>query len=280
MSVFNNHAADLTRIELQHSEFNKVRKLLHDYCGIYIQEGKEALVRARMIKRIRVLKLGSIREYLDYMESDGSGAEFLNLVDVLTTNKTSFFRESQHFDFLRTEVLPKVQNRDLKWWSAGCSSGEEPVSCAITWLEERSESARGSLKILATDISHSMLQIGKQGIYSAERFQGLPGFVVNRYFGKIPGTPPGYQLGPDVRRMISYARLNLKDPWPMKGPFHIIMCRNVMIYFNRETQQQLVKRFQQLLEPGGYLFLGHSESLQGHNPDLRNVRPAVYQKIR
>jgi len=280
MSVFQHQAVDLTRIELRQGEFNKVRKLLHDYCGIYIQEGKEALVKARMLKRIRFLKLGSIPQYLDYMESDASGAEFLNLVDVLTTNKTSFFRESQHFDFLRTEVLPGVQDRDLKWWSAGCSSGEEPISCAITWLEERTKPARGSLKILATDISQSMLQIGKQGLYPADRFQGLPGFVVNRYFSKVPGIPPSYQLQPEIRRMISYARLNLKQSWPMKGTFHIIMCRNVMIYFNRETQQKLVARFQQLLEPGGYLFLGHSEGLQGSNPELRNVRPAVYQKIR
>lgn len=279
MSIFQNQVADLARVELQQSEFDKVRKLLHDYCGIYIQEGKEALVRARMLKRIRFLKLGSFRAYLDYMESDASGAEFLNLVDVLTTNKTSFFRESQHFDFLRSEVLPAVRDRDLKWWSAGCSSGEEPVSCAITWLEERTEPARGSLKILATDISQSMLQTGKQGIYAAERFQGLPGFVVNRYFSKIPGSLPAYLLNQDVRRMISYARLNLKESWPMSGPLHVIMCRNVMIYFNRDTQQQLVSRFQQMLEPGGYLFLGHSESLQGNNPKLRNVRPAVYQNI-
>jgi chemotaxis protein methyltransferase CheR len=280
MSVFQNQAADLTRIELQQSEFNKVRTMLHDYCGIYIQEGKEALVKARLLKRIRFLKLSSIRGYLDYMEHDASGAEFLNLVDVLTTNKTSFFRENQHFDFLRTEVLPKVQDRSLKWWSAGCSSGEEPITCAITWLEERKENARGSLKILATDISQQVLQTGKQGVYTADRFQGLPGFVVNRYFSKIPGNPPAYQLKPDVRRMISYARLNLKESWPMNGPFHVIMCRNVMIYFNRETQQQLVSRFQQMLEPGGYLFLGHSEGLQGSNPNLRNIRPAVYQKIR
>ena len=280
MKLFNNHVDDLTKLELPSSDFNKVRKLLHDYCGIYIQEGKEALVKARMLKRIRLLKLRGFKEYLDYMDSDQSGAEFLALVDVLTTNKTSFFRESQHFEFLRNEVFPHTGNRDLKWWSAGCSSGEEPVSCAITWLEEQSGNSRGSLKILATDIAQSMLQIGKSGVYSAEKLHGIPGFVVNKYFSKVPGHPPSYKLDPSVRKMISYGRLNLKESWPMKGPFHVIMCRNVMIYFNRETQQELVSRFHRLLEPGGYLFLGHSESMQDNSSRFRNIKPAVYKKIR
>lgn len=265
-------------LELKSSQFNKVRKLLHEYCGIYMQEGKEALVKARMMKRIRALGMNSIREYLDFMENDQSGAEFLALVDVLTTNKTSFFRENQHFEFLRTEVLPQVRNRDLKWWSAGCSSGEEPVTCAITWAEEMEDRGNGTLRILATDISHKVLNIAKRAEYPEERFAGIPKFVLHRYFRKSGASPPTYHVHPNIRNMIHYGRLNLKEQWPMKGPFHVIMCRNVMIYFNRETQQELTARFTRLLEPGGYFFLGHSESLSGHHPGLKNVRPAVYQK--
>jgi len=278
MKFANTRLDDLTKLELKDSEFNKVRTMLYDYCGINMQEGKEALVKARLLKRIRVLGLGSFRDYFKYIESDNSGGEFLSLVDVLTTNKTSFFRESAHFDFIRTDILPSLTNRSVKWWSAGCSSGEEPISCAITWQEEQEAGMSGNVKIMATDISQPVLQKAKIGEYPAESFRGIPGFVLNKYFDNVSKDSGRYRVKPEIRSMISYGRLNLKEHWPMKGPFHIIMCRNVMIYFNRETQQKLVSRFHSLLEPGGYLFLGHSENISGNNKLFTNIRPAVYQK--
>jgi chemotaxis protein methyltransferase CheR len=266
----------LTSHDLKNSEFEKVRNLLFDYCGISLHEGKRALVRARLMKRIRKLKLSGFDEYLNYVETDNSGAEFLSLVDVLTTNKTSFFRESQHFDFIRDNVIPSIRGRSVKWWSAGCSTGEEPISWAITLLEENSEVTRNDVKILATDLSRDVLQVAKQGIYRPEKLAGVPNFVLKRYFSQAEDGD--YIVSDRIRRMITYGRLNLTEPWPMKGPFNIIMCRNVMIYFNRKTQQELISRFYDLLEPGGYLFLGHSESVSGSNHGFVNVEPAAYQK--
>lgn len=269
---------DLSALELKNSDFNKVRKLLYEYSGIAISEGKEALVKARILKRIRKLGVKNFKDYFNYMEKDESGAEFLALVDVLTTNKTGFFRESAHFDFIRSEIIPGIQGEHVTWWSAGCSTGEEPISWAITCMEEKKAGFRGSARILATDISGMVINKAKQGLYSHSRLKGVPEYILRRYFESSPGNPHMYQAGDEVRSMIRYARLNLKENWPMKGPFHIIMCRNVMIYFDRITQQKLVDRFYNMLAPGGYLFIGHSETITEKHSGLTNVRPAVYRK--
>ncbi len=276
--AFGKTTSDISYRTLDKEDFQRVRSMLHEYCGIYLNEGKEALVRARLMKRIRKLGIGSFWEYLDFVESDESGAEFLSLVDVLTTNKTSFFRENQHFDFIRDEILPNMKSRSCKWWSAGCSSGEEPVTMAITLLENQRYRTDYSVKILATDLSRDVLRKAKDGIYTRDRLADIPGPLLNKYFKKDPDNNLSHVVAPKVQDMITYGRLNLKDNWPMKGPFHVIMCRNVMIYFNRETQANLVSRFYNLLEPGGYLFLGHSESVGGNNHGFANIRPAVYQK--
>lgn len=267
------------KMDLGIEDFQKVRSMLYKYSGIYLHEGKQALVRARLMKRMRKLGLNSFWEYLNYVEKDESGAEFLSLIDVLTTNKTSFFRENQHFDFMREEIIPNMNGRTYKWWSAGCSSGEEPISMAITLLEEKRSETDLSVKILATDLSRDILQKAKAGIYTDEKLNGVPGFIRNRYFEKKPGQENSYKIGNRVRNMVSYGRLNLNESWPMKGPFHVIMCRNVMIYFNRETQQNLISRFRDLLEPDGFLFLGHSESVAGKDQGFVNICPAVYKKV-
>lgn len=262
-------------MELQKSEFTKISKKVYDYCGINLHEGKQALVRTRVMKRIRKLGFSEFAEYLDYLEKDSGGDEFLALVDVLTTNKTSFFRESLHFDFIEREVIPQMKGRRVKWWSAGCSTGEEPISCAIALLEQ--QVPENKAKILATDLSREVLQVAKKGIYPAKTLSEISPALKKRYFKEVEGNR--YEIHPKVRGMITYGRLNLKSEWPLKGPFHVIMCRNVMIYFNRETQQQLVSRFYDILEPGGYLFLGHSESVVSGNNLFKNIQPAVYQKV-
>lgn len=257
------------------SEFKKIQSKVFRYCGINLHEGKEALVRARVMKRIRKLEMSGFTEYLNYIEEDKSGREFLALVDVLTTNKTSFFRESQHFDFIKEEVIPQMNGRHVKWWSAGCSTGEEPISCAIALLEQKVPP--NAVKLLGTDLSREVLQVAKTGIYSSKRLKKMVKPIRQKYFEKVEPTN-SYKVNDDVMRMITYGRLNLKRTWPLKGPFHVIMCRNVMIYFNRTTQQKLISRFCDILEPGGYLFLGHSESVSGNNHSFKNIRPAVYQK--
>ena len=261
-------------MELKKAEFQKVQGLIYKYCGINLHEGKEALVRARLMKRMRKLEIREFSSYLTFMEEDTSGAEFLSLVDVLTTNKTNFFRESKHFDFIRQEVIPAMGNRPVKWWSAGCSTGEEPVSWAITLLEEQRKWA-SNVKILATDLSRDVVHFAKEGVYSSKKMAEVPMPVKKKYFRTLQD---GHQVREEVMDMITYGGLNLKKPWPLKGPFHMIMCRNVMIYFNQQTQQRLVSRFCDLLESGGYLFLGHSESVSTENKRFLNVRPAVYQK--
>lgn len=262
-------------MELQQSEFEHIRQKIYNYCGINLHEGKQALVRARVMKRIRTLGLSGFSQYLKYLEKDKSGREFLSLVDVLTTNKTSFFRESQHFDFLRNEVMPEMKGRSVKWWSAGCSTGQEPVSCAIALLEQKIY--KKNVKILGTDLSRDVISIARQAVYPEKTLGGISETLRKKYFQPVEGDR--YVVDKDVREMITYGRLNLQKPWPIDGPFHVIMCRNVMIYFNRETQQQLVSRFQDMLEPGGYLFLGHSESVAGANSGFQNICPAVYRKV-
>ena len=261
-------------MELKQSQFKIIQRKIYDYCGINLHEGKQALVRSRVMKRIRKLGLQGFADYLDYLESDQSGKEFLELVDVLTTNKTSFFRESQHFDFICDKVLPELNGRKVKWWSAGCSTGEEAVSCSIV-IQEQSRNPR-SVKILGTDLSREVIKKAKRGIYPVKSLADISTNIKEQYFRTLDDEH--FRIKKKIRQMITYGRLNLQKKWPLDGPFHVIMCRNVMIYFNRQTQQRLVARFHKILEPGGYLFLGHSESIISADKKFANIKPAVYKK--
>lgn len=276
MNTLMNTRTSGENLKIKGSEFQTIQKVIHDYCGIYMHEGKEALVQSRLMKRVRKLGLGNIGEYLNYVENDQSGAEFLSMIDVLTTNKTSFFREAKHFDFIQKHVLPKMAGRSVKWWSAGCSTGEEPITCAITLLEARQKYHWSSVKILATDLSREVLHTAKTGVYTTAKIGDMSPAYLRKYFKQV--GPQDFQVNDEIRKMITYGRLNLTERWPLKGDFQVIMCRNVMIYFNRQTQQEIVNKFHQLLEPGGFLFLGHSESISSDNHRFRNVAPAVYQK--
>ncbi len=261
---------------LKDAEFQRVRKIIHKYAGIFINEGKEALVQSRLMKRMRALGIPEFGQYLDLIEQQQPKGEFLSFVDVLTTNKTNFFRESKHFDFLQQVVFPQIRGRSVKWWSAGCSSGEEPITCSILLNEGKQVLGSGSVKILATDLSREVLKVAKQGIYSAYKAEDIPSLLRSKYFTKTPeGT---FKVSEQITNMITYGRLNLTEPFPLKGPFQVIMCRNVMIYFNRQTQEEIIRKFHNLLEPGGYLFLGHSESMNSNALGFNNLAPAVYQK--
>jgi chemotaxis protein methyltransferase CheR len=258
------------------SEFQRVRKIIYDYCGIFINEGKEVLVQSRLSKRMRKLGIQSFKEYLDLIEKQKPQGEFLSFVDVLTTNKTSFYRENKHFEFIAEVLYPKMRGRSVKWWSAGCSSGEEPITLAMNLLEAQNKFGWRSVKILATDISRDVLQVAKSGVYNPHKIGDIPPQYLNKYF--TPAADGNYKVNQNVRNMITYGRLNLNDQWPLKGDFQMIMCRNVMIYFNRQTQEQIIRRFRDLLEPGGFVFLGHSESMNAASLGFHNVAPAVYQK--
>ncbi len=272
-------AIDLLSLELSEPQFKKISQLMHRLCGVSLHNGKEELVKARLTKRLRALGLGNFEQYMRYVEHDNSGQELTSMIDMLTTNKTSFFRESQHFDYLRQRILPGLTNGGIRLWSAGCSSGEEPYSIAILLREEMSDVDRKDVRILATDISTRILERAREAVYAQNTLQGIPPRLLPKYFTCIRAKPTrAYQIKDNARAMVRLARLNLMESWPMKGPFDVIFCRNVMIYFDKPTREELVNRFWQLLKPGGHLFVGHSESLAHLSHKFNYVQPAVYIK--
>jgi chemotaxis protein methyltransferase CheR len=272
--VFN---PELLTPQLTPGQFDRIRKLLHDLCGINLVPGKEGLVKTRLTKRLRSLRLGSFEAYLKHLEQNPD--EITTMVDFLTTNKTGFFREIHHFNYLRDHFLPAFKARPcrMRCWSAGCSSGEEPYSLAILLREEIPQSSQSDLRILATDISTRMLQRAKEAVYEDDVIQDVPPLWRQKYFEFMTAREARlYQVRADIRQMVRLARLNLMDCWPMKGPFDVIFCRNVMIYFDKPTQERLVRRFWDLLAPGGLLLVGHSESLTTFPHNFHYAQPAVY----
>lgn len=263
--------------ELSESQFTHVAALLHEHCGIAMRPGKEGLVRARLAKRMRKLSISDFATYLDLVGDNPAHAEFGEMVDALTTNKTSFLREHAHFDFLRTTVVPSL-GRTVRIWSAGCSSGEEAYTIAMLLLDANEPDLARDIRVLGTDISNRVLVTAHAGTYSADIMGDVPPEWQRRYWADADGASSARMVKPLLRRAVSIAKLNLIGHWPMRGPFDAIFCRNVMIYFDKHTQQQLVERFRELLRPGGHLFVGHSESLTGTAHGFRYVQPAVYAR--
>lgn len=262
--------------------FNKIRELVYDKCGIALGEGKEALVSARIGKRMRVLGIEDYENYLKYLENDRSGNEFIYMIDAISTNVTSFFREEKHFQLL-TELMQKwlkEGNTKFRIWSAASSTGEEPYSIAMT-LCEVLQHYRAEAKILATDISTKVLKLCLDGSYSEEKIKSVPDSFRHKYFTEEKTDEKKYYTASNkLKSMITFSRLNLsKPPFPMKGPFDIIFIRNVMIYFDNIVRKNLLSEALRLLKPGGYLFVGHAESLTGiMMGGLKSVQPAVYFK--
>lgn len=271
--------ADFYSLKLSSQQFDKISRLVYQISGIDLHEGKEELVKARLIKRLRHLKIYDFNQYLKYIANDKSGAEIGSMVDILTTNKTNFFREAEHLDFLKGEIIPTWDKRPVRIWSAGCSSGEEPYSIAIVLNEAIPDIHHRDIKILATDISDRMMEKARQGIYDEEHVKGMSAHLRQKYFQKVRvGSGYKYQSDYKLQSLISFAKLNLMENWPMRGPFDIIFCRNVMIYFDKPTQESLIQRFWTLLRDEGFLLVGHSESLSFMSHEYRYIKPAVYQK--
>jgi chemotaxis protein methyltransferase CheR len=270
---------DFWSLILKREEFEKIVGLVHGLTGMNLRDGKEELVRGRLMKRLRALRLRSFAEYIRYVHKDATGRELVQMIDVLTTNKTHFFREMEHFDFLRQHILPKIATRRLRIWCAGCSSGEEPYTVGMVLNEDLHDLDRWDIGILATDISTRVLETARLGVYSEVAVQGLPKVLLHKYFRPHAGPAKIFEVVPSVKDLVSVAKLNLMDDWPMTGMFDVVFCRNVMIYFKKELQQTLVKRFWDHIAPGGYLFVGHSESLSAFNHRYCYVQPAVYRKV-
>jgi len=276
MSAAPHVAVPFAGATVSRADFTKVCTLLYDVAGIKLTDGKEGLVVSRIGKRVRELGLDGFSAYLDRVRDDPH--ELREMIDRLTTNKTSFFRESAHFDFLRATALPAWGHRDVTIWSAGCSSGEEPYTLA-TVLYDHAQGGAANGRILATDLSHRVLAAAKEGAYAPETIRDIPGATLSRHFERTRDAGgERFVARAHLRQIITFARLNLMQEWPMRSQFDAIFCRNVMIYFDRETQERLVQRFSQLLASDGYLFIGHSETLHSLSHDLRFVAPAVYAK--
>lgn len=268
-------------IPLSPSQFSQICRLVYERCGLCLQNGKESLVRARLLKRLKHHNMTSFSEYLKYLDEDRSMQELASMIDVLTTNKTSFFREFQHFEFIRSQIMPKLRGARSAgtFWSAGCSTGEEPFSLAILLKEELPEANSKQCRILATDISHPVLERARAAVYAEEVIPEAYASLMKKHLVRVQAKPtPLYRISDEVRKMVRFARLNLTDKWPIQGPFDLILCRNVMIYFDQETRKKLAHRYWELLKPGGYLFVGHSESLMSSSTEFKYVQPAVYLK--
>lgn len=268
------------------AEFEFLRKFVHQHCGISLGEHKRQLVQGRLNRRLRALRLASFAGYCELLRNDPQ-TELGELASCISTNVTSFFREVHHYDLLTDELLPrwlqeKRRSHDrLRIWSAGCSTGEEPYALAMVLAEALEKHAAGNVdaKILATDLSPQALETARRGAYLLERLGGISDERRRRWLLRGSGEFEGWAaVHPRLRELVTIQPLNLLHDWPMKGPFDAIFCRNVVIYFDQPTKQRLFQRYATLLPAGGYLFLGHSESLHGINEDFELIGRTVYRK--
>ncbi len=275
------HKESRGNMDIDRASFEAFRDLVYGRAGIVLGEGKQALVGSRIGKRMRKLGLESFPEYLDWVKGEGGEEEMIQMLDAISTNVTSFFREPEHFDFLRQRLgeWSAKGSSGLRIWCAASSSGEEPYTLAMTVLESIPDKVRDA-KILATDISTKVLAIARQGVYPAGRMESLPPGYAQRFFERVGGKEtPAWSARPALRELLRFARLNLAEPpFPMRGPMDFIFCRNVMIYFDNPVRQRLLSEFHRLLAPGGYLIVGHSESLTGLTTGFQSVRPSIYRK--
>lgn len=282
-----------TADRLRDEDFEALSRLIQGEYGIKMPPAKKTMLEARLQKRVRALGLDSLRRYVEYLFSrEGNALELVQLGDVVTTNKTDFFREPAHFDLLLTLVLPELLGREgggrsrggeageIKVWSAGCATGEEPYSLAIALNEFAARVAALSFSILATDLSTGVLERGRRGVYDRGRIAGVPQLLQRRYFLQSRDRALGQvRLKPFVRAQVRFERLNLmEERYAIAESMDIVFFRNVIIYFSRETQQTIVNRVCRQLRVGGYLFMGHSETLFGMDLPLEQVAPTVYRR--
>jgi len=246
--------------------------------GIVLADHKKDMVYGRLTRRLRALNLDGFAEYCELLQSDAGADEVGHLINAVTTNLTSFFREAHHFDHLRDAVLPHVTGKKFRIWSSACSSGMEPYSIAMTMKQAIPDLAKWDAKILATDIDSNMLNIGREGEYPAHELEELPSQY--KPYAKAGIKPGKLCVSDDLKKLITFNQLNLLEAWPMKGPFDAIFCRNVVIYFDKPTKQKLFARMADILKPGGWLYIGHSENLHGISDRFELFGRTIYRKVK
>lgn len=271
--------------KLSAKDFERLSKFIYGQYGIKMPEAKHIMLQSRLQKRLRALQIPSFSDYVDYVFSPQGETEIISTMDVVSTNKTDFFRENQHFEFLTDTILPEFyqvrRQNYVKVWSAGCSSGEEPYTLAIV-LSEFAKRFRGfDFQILGSDLSTIVLEKAVTAIYPEERVSVIPMDLKKKYLLKSKDrTKPTVRIVPELRAKTSFMRLNFMDDfYDVPNNFDIIFCRNVLIYFDRSTQEKVINKLCRHLKPGGYFFLGHSESVTGINVPLKQLKPTVFKRI-
>jgi len=268
--------------EFTRRDFEFLKRVSNEHTGIVVSDDKFDMFYARLSRRVRRLGLHSFKQYCELVREQPE-QELGELINAVTTNLTAFFRENHHFEFLRQQLIPEftagAHGGELNCWSAGCSTGEEPYSLAMTLSESLPAGWRA--QILATDIDSNVLATAAAGVYRQERIAGIDQQRMRRYFQRGTGSHEGQvRAKAELRQMISFSQLNLMGQnWPVQGPLDFIFCRNVLIYFDRETKQRLAQGYARLLRPGAYLFIGHSESLFRLCDDFRLIGNTIYQKV-
>jgi len=278
--------SDFYRIQLSNDEFNKLSSFIYKESGIRLPPVKKVMLQCRLQKRLRELNLRSFKEYCDYLFSkDGVDSEIIHMLDVVSTNKTDFFREPTHFDFLTEHILPEYvlasKGKQFKAWSAGCSSGEEPYTLAIVLSEFAEKNPGFDFSIWATDISTRILQTAVNAVYKEERVEIVPIGLKKKYMLRSKDRAnPTVKMGQNIRSRVRFGRLNFMDEhYSISETFDVIFCRNVLIYFDRETQEQVINKLCLKLKIGGYLILGHSESILNMKLPLKQLKPTIYARI-
>ncbi|NOX52551.1 MAG: protein-glutamate O-methyltransferase CheR [Gammaproteobacteria bacterium] len=272
--------------QLTDNEFDAACVVIRDFTGISLGHTKHELVHRRLSGRLKALQIESFSEYLNYLKQ-GDEVELEAFCNAVTTNLTSFFRERHHFEFLGQTILPNIisnqsiQNRRVRIWSAGCSTGEEPYCIAMTLKQEHQLTPQWDTKVLSTDLDTQVLATCRAGLYPENRVEKIPPQLLRRWFRTCTQQdgPPCYQVHPQLQQLITFKQLNLMEEWPMKGPFDVIFCRNVIIYFDKPTQRTLIERYANILAEDGYLILGHSENLLDVSDRFSLIGKTIYQKI-
>jgi chemotaxis protein methyltransferase CheR len=273
-------------VTMTDAEFALLRALMYEQSGIHLKDAKRELLKGRLAKRLRHYGYGSFAQYYDHLKNqDAQGIELQEMINAVTTHKTAFFRESHHFDCLRERFLIPARQAaaegrrpSIRIWSAGCSSGEEPYSIAITVATNLDRINTWDVKILGSDIDTDVLEKARTAIYPRESVNDLPLDLLRRNFLSGRGEHAGFvQLKPEIRNLVKFGRVNLlEEPWPFRGKFDVIFCRNVMIYFDRDVQRYVLEKFAKYLKPGGLFFAGHSENLFWIGDSFQPIGGTVY----
>ncbi len=261
------------------ANFEQIKQIAYRQTGISLTDHKKNMIYSRLSRRIRSLGLRDFNQYCEVI-SQPDNQEMGDFVNSITTNLTAFFRENHHFEYLEKEVFPQLRMKNLKQkrvrvWSAGCSTGEEPYSLSIV-MQEHLPTAGWDIRLLATDLDTNVVAHAKRGVYDRDRIDSVSAERRQRWF--LKGNDDQVRVKPQLQKLITFKPLNLLDNWPMSGPFDVIFCRNVVIYFDKETQRRLFERYADLLADDGYLFIGHSESLHRVTDRFRSLGRTMYQK--